>query len=185
MARMVFRFVRPERFIAGTVGMPGERSFYLQVRDGRRVVSVLLEKQQVAMLAQRLLSLLDDIARAEKDVEIPGYVPAEFDDRNPLDTPISEEFRVGAIGLGWDATAQLVIVEAHAQTDDDAEPVSGDDESADAPDVLSVRILPGYARAFAARAELLVSAGRPPCPLCTLPLDPQGHICPRANGYRR
>jgi uncharacterized repeat protein (TIGR03847 family) len=79
-------------------------------------------------------------------------------------------------------------VEAHAQSDDeDAVPEPGDepDPGADAPDVLSVRLTPAQTRAFINRARLLVAAGRPPCPFCALPLDPSGHICPRANGYRR
>jgi uncharacterized repeat protein (TIGR03847 family) len=188
MTRMVHRFDEPERFVAGTVGMPGDRTFYLQARDGRRVLSVSLEKQQVALLSDRVDALLEEIARREPEVHIPATVPPELEDTNPLDTPISEEFRVGALGLGWDVDQQLVIVEAHAESEDDASiPEPGDEPSpsANAPDVLSVRISVAVARAFATRARLLVAAGRPPCPFCSLPLDPSGHICPRANGYRR
>lgn len=188
MTRIVHRFERPERFVAGTVGMPGERTFYLQARDGRRVTSVVLEKQQVGMLADRLDQLLQDVTRRHPDVEVPRGVPVGMEDTDPLDTPLTEEFRVGALGLGWDGDTGLVIVEAHAQgEDDESVPEPGDEPEPDegAPDVLSVRITPGQARAFAARARLLVAAGRPPCPFCAQPLDPSGHICPRANGYRR
>jgi uncharacterized repeat protein (TIGR03847 family) len=186
MTRAVHRFDEPERFVAGTVGMPGERTFYLQARESRRITSVALEKQQVALLADRLEALLIELAAREPELNI-GLVPS-LDDSNPLDTPISEEFRVGVLGLGWDVTARRVIVEAHAQSDDeDVVPEPGDEPEPDvnAPDVLSVRLTPAQVKAFITRARLLVAAGRPPCPFCALPLDPAGHICPRANGYRR
>lgn len=167
----VFRFEQPTRFIAGTIGMPGERTFYLQASDGKLITSVALEKQQVAALAERLEALLADVASRYSDIEIPAYVPAEADDRGPLETPVDEEFRVGTIGIGWDSAINRVVIEA--QSDDE-------DES-----TFIVFISPGHARAFIARSRLLVAAGRPPCPFCTLPLDPSGHICPRSNGYRR
>lgn len=168
----IFRFEQPKRFIAGTIGMPGERTFYLQASDGKLTTSVALEKQQVAALAERVEALLAEVASKFSEVEIPAYVPAEADDRGPLETPVEEEFRVGAIGIGWDTAVNRVVIEAQSQDEDD--------DSA-----FIVFISPGHARAFIARSRLLVAAGRPPCPLCTLPLDPTGHICPRSNGYRR
>jgi uncharacterized repeat protein (TIGR03847 family) len=188
MTRVVHRFDSPERFVAGTVGMPGERTFYLQAREGRRLTSVALEKQQVILLTERLDALLEEVARREPTLEVPDEAPTQWQDNLPLETPITEEFRVGALGLGWDVTAERVIVEAHAQgEDDDAVPIPGDDPDPDvnAPDVMSVRLTPAQARGFASRARLIVAAGRPPCPFCALPLDASGHVCPRANGYRR
>ncbi|MDQ6876019.1 MAG: DUF3090 domain-containing protein [Actinomycetota bacterium] len=184
MPRQVFLFDPPERFVTGTVGEPGERVFYLQATGGGRTVSVALEKVQVAVLAERLEELLGEVAR-RLHVDVPEQAP-ELEDLAPLDVPVEEEFRVGTMGLAWDGDAHLVVVEAHAQTgaeDEEApEPLT---ESAEGPDVLRVRMSPAVARAFIARAERVVAAGRPPCPLCGLPLDPAGHVCPRQNGFRR
>ncbi len=107
-------------------------------------------------------------------------------DSDPLDVPLIEEFRVGAMALGWDDANGRVVVEAHAiaESEEEEVPELGDDE-ADGPDTLRVWMTAPYARAFAQRARTVVAAGRPPCPFCNQPLDPSGHICPRSNGYRR
>lgn len=174
MPRRIHAYSDPDRFIAGTVGMPGERTFYLQAVDGDHVTSVALEKAQVALLADRLEELLD-----EAGVQ-PTLAP---DDNDPLTVPLDEEFRVGTLGIAWLPEQGLVLVEAHAMSDSEAaEP--GDDD-ADAADTLRVTMAPETAAAFVRRARAVVSAGRPPCPFCLQPLDPAGHICPRANGYRR
>jgi uncharacterized repeat protein (TIGR03847 family) len=185
--RHLFVYDPPERFVAGTVGEPGSRSFFLQARSGPRVTSVGLEKEQVALLAERLEELLDEIVRRTGgSTSVPAAVPSDMTDNDPLDQPILEEFRVGSLALAWDESHARIVIEAGAITEAEnpAEPLS-DDPTAEAPDVLRVRLTGGQARAFAARAQAVVSAGRPPCPLCELPLDPQGHICPRQNGYRR
>jgi uncharacterized repeat protein (TIGR03847 family) len=187
MPRQIFVYDPPERFIAGTVGEPGARTFFLQARSGPRVTSVVLEKEQVALLAERLGELLDEIVRRTGGaVAVPAAAPTGLADNEPLDQPILEEFRVGSLALAWDESHERIVIEAGAVTEDEnaAEPLS-DDPTADAPDALRVRLTGGQARAFAARAEAVVGAGRPPCPLCALPLEPEGHICPRQNGYRR
>ena len=182
MARQVHLFDRPDRFIAGTVGQPGDRTFYLQASDEGRTVSVALEKVQVTLLADRLEELLGEVQR-RLGVAAPEE-PAE-DDNEPLDTPVDEEFRVGAMGLAWDGDAELVVVEAQAAGDEPADESTILEDVEDGPDVLRVRITSAEARAFVERARRVISAGRPPCPLCGLPLDAAGHICPRQNGYRR
>lgn len=187
MPRHLFVYDPPERFVAGTVGEPGSRSFFLQARSGRRVTSVGLEKEQVALLAERLEELLDEIVRRTGgSPAVPAAVPADLADNEPLEQPILEEFRVGSLALAWDEPHGKIVIEAGAITEDEnpAEPLS-DDQNAEAPDALRVRLTGGQARAFAARAQAVVSAGRPPCPLCDLPLEPEGHVCPRQNGYRR
>lgn len=181
MARFVFVFDQPSRFVAGTVGAPGERTFYLQARDGKRLVSVALEKEQVSLLAARLEELLDQVAQIE-GVETDATGPADLD---PLDSPVEEEFRVGTLALGWNGASRLVVIEAHAQTGTLDDVPDLEDDTDEGPDVLRVRMTAALARSFARRAVSVVSAGRPPCPLCEFPLDPRGHICPRANGYRR
>jgi uncharacterized repeat protein (TIGR03847 family) len=181
MSRQVFLFERPRRFVAGTVGTPGERTFYLQAADGVRVVSVSLEKQQVAVLADRLEQLLDEVVTRTGTA-----LPAAESDTEALEQPVDEEFRVGAMGLAWDGDAGLVVIEAQAPVEDvevAQETLLEDVE--DGPDALRVLIEPRRARAFVDRARKVISAGRPPCPLCGLPLEPTGHVCPRQNGYRR
>jgi uncharacterized repeat protein (TIGR03847 family) len=183
--RQVFLFDPPDRFVAGTVGQPGDRTFYLQASGAGRTVSVALEKVQVSVLAERLEELLEEVRRRGVG-EVPLVAPKELEDTAPLDAPVEEEFRVGTMGLAWDGEAGLVVVEALAPTEDEdedeVEPLS---EAEEGPDALRVRISAEMARAFVVRAQRVVAAGRPPCPLCALPLDPEGHICPRQNGHRR
>lgn len=186
MTRQVFDFQKPARFVVGTVGIPGERTFFLQVRQDSQVTSVALEKAQVSALAERVDQLLDEVANTRAlEGEIPAIAPIALADAAPLDAPIVEEFRVGAMALGWDEASRRVVVEAHAVADQGAEiPDIADDES-DGPDTLRVWLAPTTARAFADRARQVVAAGRPPCPFCSQPLDAEGHVCPRSNGYRR
>jgi uncharacterized repeat protein (TIGR03847 family) len=190
--RQVFEFDPPERFVVGTVGEPGQRTFFLQARGSGQLTTVALEKQQVAVLAERLNALLDEVLRRTAgDAAVPAAVPEELDDRDPLEQPIDEEFRVGTLTLGWDGEAGRVVVEAFEIAEEDTDETAEEPEApaADDPDderrMLVVRMSGGMARAFAHRALAVVAAGRPPCPLCGQPLDPEGHICPRQNGYRR
>jgi uncharacterized repeat protein (TIGR03847 family) len=184
MAGQLIEFEFPDRFVAGTVGEPGERVFYLQATSGERVVSVALEKVQVAALAEKMDELLDEVRRRQgADSMIPATAPPELEDVAPLGTPIEEEFRAGTLALAWDEDTTSVLVEAQSAEGQPAE----DDLSESAEftgDLLRVRLQPGAARAFAKRALRVVAAGRPPCPLCGNPLDPQGHVCPRQNGHR-
>ncbi len=189
--RQVFEFDPPERFVVGTVGEPGQRTFFMQARGSGRLTTVALEKEQVTVLADRLNALLDEVLRRTAgEAAVPAAVPTDLDDRDPLEQPIDEEFRVGNLTLGWDVDADRVVVEAFELGEDDTDEAAGEPEVADDdPDderrILVVRMSGGMARAFAQRALAVVAAGRPPCPLCGQPLDPAGHICPRQNGYRR
>ena len=187
MPRPVFDYNPPDRFVAGTVGQPGERTFYLQARGHGQITTVVLEKQQVSVLAERVDELLDEVVRRSGGkAPVPAAAADAVEDVAPLDQPLGEEFRVGTMSLSWDPDAQRVVIEAQALTDDegDDEPAA-DDDAADGPPLLRVHITGATARAFVKRAQRLVAAGRPPCPFCGLPLDAGGHICPRQNGYRR
>jgi uncharacterized repeat protein (TIGR03847 family) len=182
MPRHVYSFDDPDRFIAGTVGEPGHRTFYLQAREGTSLVSVVIEKVQVAALAERLTELLDEVRRRGADV--PETPAAEARDSAPLDQPIVEAFRVGAMTITWDGDEESILLEARAMTEDEeGEAVVDFDDDEDGPDVVRVRLEPAEALAFAHRAVELVDAGRPPCPFCGQPLNPEGHICARRNGY--
>lgn len=196
MAMVVHTHERPDRFIAGTVGPPGQRTFFLQAKSGTQVTSVALEKQQVAILAERVDLLLDEaLRRSGGDATIPAVAPVDLRDGGPLDQPIVEEFRVGTITLSWEPEAGVVVIELFPVSAEAAE--SAADESDDqgettmeavqieADEMVLVKLEPAYARAFARRAQSVVSAGRPPCQFCGGPLDPEGHLCPRANGFKR
>ncbi|MEI7742961.1 MAG: DUF3090 domain-containing protein [Chloroflexota bacterium] len=182
MPRRRFLFDAPNRFVTGTVGGPGNRTFFLQAREGTRVTSVALEKIQVAALADRLGDLLDELVRRGIDGsdELPGIVG----DTASLDEPVNEAFRVGTLSLGWDTADELVVLEARELTEDeDEDPEDDDPEDDDGPDFFRVRITARAAREFIARALRIIASGRPPCPLCGQPLDPGGHLCPRRNGH--
>ncbi|GAA4932102.1 DUF3090 domain-containing protein [Streptomonospora halophila] len=182
----VFEYDPPDRFIAGTVGQPGERTFFLQAVGSGRVTSAVVEKSQVSALAERIEELLEEVRQRFGDPLEAGEA-AESDD-GPLEQPIEEDFRVGTLALAWDAESARVIIEAQQAEeaeDEDAEEVEVFAEDApEGRDVLRVHLTAGAARAFAGRAMKVVAAGRPNCPLCGQPLDPAGHICPRQNGYK-
>lgn len=175
MVRRVFDFDTPDRFVAGTVGEAGSRAFYLQARQGGALVSVGLEKIQVAALAGRISELLDAVEGLE------GALPprAARDDR-PLDEPMVELFRVGAMALAWDATSGRVVIEAQPLTDEGSF-AEVPDQVAEGPDLVRVRVEPARARDFVRRAASLVAAGRPTCPFCGQPLEATGHFCPKTN----
>jgi uncharacterized repeat protein (TIGR03847 family) len=193
MTHQVYAFEPPERFVAGTVGPPGERTFFLQARGGGRLVSVALEKVQVALLAEKLEELLTE-AHRRFGIELPEAVDTSTPDNDPLESPVDEEFRVGTLGLAYDVESATVVIEAiatgeaeelAAEAGLEAEEAEEEEEPDEDLDRLRVRLTPTEARAFIDRARRVVAAGRPPCPLCGQPLDPRGHLCPRHNGYHR
>lgn len=173
----VFDFSAPDRFIADAVGAPGQRAFYLQARQGGAVVTVLLEKVQLAALAGRMADLLDTTAVPGSDPDRPR---SSVRDDGPLQQPIAEAFRVGVLAIAWDPEAGQLVIEAQPAAepgDSDATPSAG----TSAADLLRVRIDPGRARDFVRRAAGLVVAGRPTCPFCGQPLEAGGHFCPRIS----
>jgi uncharacterized repeat protein (TIGR03847 family) len=183
MSHQVYAFEPPERFVAGTVGPPGDRVFYLQARGGGRLVSVVLEKVQVQLLAEKLDELLGE-AHRRFGVVMPETDAEAATDNDPLESPVDEEFRVGTLGLAFDVDTSTVVIEAIAagETEEDEEPTEEDNADLDR---LRVRLTPAATREFIERARRVIAAGRPPCPLCGQPLDPKGHLCPRHNGYHR
>jgi uncharacterized repeat protein (TIGR03847 family) len=189
MATVIHSFDPPERFVAGTVGPPGQRTFFLQARTGTRVTSVSLEKQQVSVLAERIDELLDELIRnGEGEGTIPAVAPVDLDDGAPLEQPIVEEFRAGTMTLAWDAGDERIVIEVFPYAEESVVEPGTPEEEIDDPEpeeMLVVRMPAGLARAFSKRAQAVVSAGRPPCPFCGGPVDPAGHLCPRANGFRR
>jgi len=173
----LFDFSAPDRFVAAAIGEPGQRAFYLQARQGGALVTVLLEKVQLAALVGRMADLLDDPSTAAATAD--RLLPRVRDD-DPLQQPIAEAFRVGALAIAWDASAGQVIIEAQPVAEiaaADAEPTDQISPS----DLLRVRIDLARARDFVRRAAGLVAAGRPTCPFCGQPIEASGHFCPRVS----
>ena len=182
MSGQLFLFDPAERFVAGTVGVPGERTFFLQARAGSRLISVSLEKSQVAALADRIQQIIREVRSSEP---LTLFERVARDDQ-PLETPIDEEFRVGVIGIAYLADRKLVEIDLQAIAD--SQSPEEDEllmEISESQDILRVCISLGYSESFVKRAMAVVGAGRAPCPFCGAPIDPNGHLCPRANGYRR
>jgi uncharacterized repeat protein (TIGR03847 family) len=189
MAPLIHGFDPPERFVTGTVGPPGQRTFFLQARSGSRVVSVSLEKQQVVALAERVDQLLDEVmsSRSTEGI-VPALAPLDLEDSEPLEQPIEEEFRAGTMTLSWDPEDEKVVIEVFPFTEAavvSPDQVDEDFEEPEPEEIFLVRLDAGSARAFVKRAERVVEAGRPTCPFCGGPIDPDGHLCVRANGFRR
>lgn len=181
-------FDPPERCVAGSVGPPGGRTFFLQATDGNRMMTVSLEKEQVRLLGESLVELLDDVAGDDGAEE----AAATFTDNAPLDAPFEDDFRVQRLSVAWEAGRRKVVLEAYDRPDaEDLAALPGETEESDLPwsglpqQSLKVVLEPARARAFALRCASSLDGGRPSCPFCGQPLDPTGHICPRANGYRR
>lgn len=189
MPPVIHSYDPPERFVAGTVGQPGQRTFFLQARAGTRVTSVALEKQQVSVLAARIDELLDEVMNAEQATgTVPAVAPLDLEDNDPLEQPIDEEFRAGTMTLSWDPADQRIVLEVFPYNEEAvAAPDQPEDEieEPEPEEMLVVRLEAGPARAFAKRAQAVVAAGRQPCQFCGNPIDPQGHLCPRANGFKR
>jgi uncharacterized repeat protein (TIGR03847 family) len=168
------------RFTVGTVGLPGERTFFIQIKVEHLTISASLEKSQVAALSERLDYMLKEIRLVHPLAPRPQLVR----DSLPLESPVMDEFRIGSIAIFYDEDDELIQVDFREVS------LNEDDLEEDSPlldDIQVVRIFitPAQAKTFHDRATLVIAAGRQPCPFCGFPIDPQGHICARANGYRR
>ncbi|HJW00254.1 MAG TPA: DUF3090 domain-containing protein [Arthrobacter sp.] len=177
MPTRVHEFAWPDRVVVGTIGLPGARTFYLQVRAGSQIVSIAMEKQQSALLADKIDEILDQLLNVEGNPHsVPTGTPIELVDNDQLEA-VQEQFRTGAMSLGWDPTTAQVVIEAYPITDVDADSDESLGEDTDVPEMLLVRMPVGTARAFAKRTREVVGAGRPACPLCGHPMDADGHVC--------
>ncbi len=155
---MNFHFEQPDRVMVGAHGEVGQRRFLLQARQGRRLVVVKCEKQQLAALADWVAQVLDTMGR-------PGHLRDDFD----LETEYESDFDAGDITVALDEQTDTIEVTIEAREGDN---------------VLELTLSKESAGGLAIAIARLVEAGRPPCPLCGGPLDPRGHDCPRTNGHR-
>jgi len=180
---------------AGAVGVPGHRAFYIQATKGGQILSVLVEKEQVAVLADRAQVLLDQVA-----VQFPGEEESPGDAAGDLVGEPVPLFRAVAIGIGFDPSRRLVVLELHERPVRDEDEDEGDEDEdedeveepeggfpEDEPEGYLARLYatPRQIRAMATGGRAAVEAGRPPCALCGNPLDPEGHTCPKLNGHAR
>jgi uncharacterized repeat protein (TIGR03847 family) len=163
-------FDNPDRCIIGTVGLPGERIFYWQIQSGSQILNLKMEKQQSSIIADELDDLLDEMALPND----PKKLLQPRGDLDPLIMPIDDQLAVGGVGIFIENDQIRIEITALNAIDEESsiEPI--------------IIVLPvGRTREFTARTRAVVSAGRGSCPFCLQPLDQSGHICVRANGYRR
>lgn len=164
---MTFEFDEPERVTVGTVGPAGQRVFFVQAREGRRLLTLKVEKEQIKQLSDYLASILDDLATG-------GLDAAALD----LETPIEQDWVVGVIRVApYDQEADRVhiLFEEFVPEMEGVETAPGSSAR--------ISLSPPQVAAFVQRAVALVNAGRETCPLCGNPKDPAGHACPRSNGH--
>jgi uncharacterized repeat protein (TIGR03847 family) len=163
----------PEHFTTDAVGEPGHRVFYVQGAEGSMVVTLKLEKTQVAALAQYVAELLADLPPVSED-----DVPLDIG----LVEPTVAAWTVGTIGVAVDEARDRLVV-TFQELDPAGEEEEDDDEDDEDVNLATFTITRPQAMAFVRRAAELVSAGRPPCTLCGRPLDPEGHVCIKTNGH--
>lgn len=163
-----YEFEQVDAFTTGAIGRPGDRTFYLQARIGRQRVAVKCEKQQVQAIVQYLRRVLVDLP-APEERPLPGTLE--------LAVPVESAFVLGPIGLGYDRSSDRLVLqlEEMVPVDEEGEPVDDDQGK------IRVYVSRSQASAFCDHAERVVAAGRPDCQWCALPIDPDGHPCPRMN----
>lgn len=175
MSREIFNLDEVDRFVLGTVGTPGERQFFIQVKKAGQVFSFALEKGQAQALADRFKEIMKD-ARINQG--------ATMRDVNPLESPIESEFSLGVMAITWQHDTQLIRFEAQGLNNSNGDEVFEDlvsEDVEDAPPLLKLLLTPTQVRTFVLRAISVIKAGRQPCMFCGGPMNLDGHICPRAN----
>jgi uncharacterized repeat protein (TIGR03847 family) len=179
MPRIIYRHDPVLRFIVSAIGQPGEREFFIQVKSSNGMNTLGIDKNQVIALTQRLEELVRELRRAKLATSEQLSGDPVLDDQ-PLELPIEQDFQIGVISISWEANQVVVRIQAASQNDE----LLLDDLEA-GPDLVIAILNIGQVKGFCDRAKAVVSAGRAACPFCALPVDPNGHLCPRANGYRR
>lgn len=175
MSRQIYNLENVDRFILGTVGMPGERQFFIQVSKAGQVFSFALEKAQAQALTDRFKEIL-------KDARIKSGTVSR--DSEPLQTPVESEFELGVMAISWKYDSDYITFEAQGLTNSVSDRIFEEiveDNEDEAPPVLRLKLTPPQVQSFIARAVSIIKAGRQPCMFCGAPMNLEGHICPRAN----
>jgi uncharacterized repeat protein (TIGR03847 family) len=174
-----------DKLTAGAIGEPGHRTFYLQARSGPDLVTVLVEKQQVELLAASILEILATVGA--ETAEGPG------EDELALEDPVDPRFRAGRLSIGYEERRDLMLLEIEEQEEEEDEEGGEDDEGSVEPDEEDLSPDLDRIRLWATREQMLAlsrhsaavaAQGRPRCQFCGNPMDPEGHICPAMNGHR-
>ena len=179
MPRVVYRHEPADRFIVSAIGEPGQREFFIQVRSAEGINTIGVEKEQVRALIIRLEELVTDLRRSGQISKESGRGNLVIDN-DPLELPIENDFDVGVIGINWINNQIEIVFQAISSQDE----ILLDDFDA-GPDQIIIKCEIGLAMAFCTRGKNLIASGRSACPFCGLPINMDGHLCPRANGYRR
>lgn len=185
-------FPSPDRFVAGSIGEVEDRIYVLQVREDRRLLTVVCDPMQIEALANHVERVLDEVRTATHGL-VPGFPPAleNPSDLDPLDVPLEQDFTVATLAIGWNGMDQALQLEifsdagAPPQTAESG--LTGEEmaerEAERADEMAAIRLDARQGREFVARARVVLAADLPPCPLCAQPVRPSGHVCPRRNGY--
>lgn len=179
MSRQIYRLDEVDRFVLGTVGMPGERQFFIQVRKAGQHFSFALEKNQAQALSDRFAEIL-------KDANLKSQLSRHSQslDSEPLDSPIDSEFSLGVMSISWKYDSRMIDFEAQAISGESGDEIFEEmvsDDTENAPPVLRLSLTPHQVQSFIKRANSVIRAGRQPCIFCGGPINPDGHLCPRAN----
>jgi uncharacterized repeat protein (TIGR03847 family) len=174
-----FEFAEPDHVTAGAIGPAGQRVFYLQARQGGQVVSLRLEKQQVAALCEYLGGILNDLAAVD------GPLPLDVE----LLEPVVAEWVVGALAVAYEEADDRIVLVAEELVPEPDDPDDGDedddatffDPDEDPPSTARFRMSRAQVLAMVRHAADVVTAGRDICQICGRPMDPAGHLCPRNN----
>ncbi len=169
MSEFSFDLDAVQRITTGAVGPKGQRIFYVQARRGNRLISLIAEKEQVRALADAIARLLDGLT--EKNPRLTTSDDLLITDMS-LEEPLEPEFRVGQMGLGYDAERDLVILLIQSVAEEEGESVTA-----------RISVNRALMRALSSHAAQVVAAGRPICGNCGRPIDPVGHFCPQRNGH--
>jgi uncharacterized repeat protein (TIGR03847 family) len=174
-----------DRITADAIGEPGLRTFYLQARAGEQLITIIVEKEQVELLARSVLELLADVVAETALTE-------SDDDTSTLEEPIDPRWRAGRLSIGYDEQEDrflLEIDEFTSEVEPEVEPEVDDDDPrsllVEEPETISLWASREQMLALARHGDVVIARGRPRCQFCGNPIDPEGHVCPATNGHRK
>lgn len=173
MPEFSYDFDPVDRITVGTVGEPGQRTFYLQARNGRQLISLVVEKDQVSALATAVEQLMESLS--EKNPLLSSSDDMIMFTSMELEEPIEESFRVGQIGLGYDEARDLLVLIAQE--------AGSTSEGEEALDTVRLTFSREQGRSLVQHGHEIVSKGRPRCAQCGEPMNPEGHFCVKKNGH--
>ena len=179
MPRIIYRHEPVKRFIVSAIGEPGQREFFIQISSDQGINTIAVEKEQVRALAEQLNILVSELRRSGVINKEQSSVAPKIDD-DPLEIPIESDFQLGVANIAW-RNSQIEITFQAISSDDE---ILLDDLDY-GPDLIIAAVSIEIAKGFSSRADRIIAQGRGACPFCGLPMNISGHLCPRANGYRR